>query len=252
MDGENRGLAVSENWQGYPCRKFTFENHEGMIVFPKEGTSNGYLAVKTEYWNAFPMAAEVPLLEKGFHLCYIKNDNRWGTDPDLDRKARFIRSVQAEYGLNPQCVPVGMSCGGLIAIKLAARYPEMIKCLYLDAPVVNYMSCPCGFGKGKPLSTTLAEIMNALKLESIGELLAYRDMPLDHLHTLVENRIPVVMVAGDSDNVVPFDENGVFLQRAYEKAGVELELYMKPRCDHHPHGLEDPKAVVEFILRQCN
>ena len=66
---------------------------------------------------------------------------------------------------------------------------------------------------------------------------------------LVENQIPVVLVAGDSDVVVPFCENGVFLQRAYEQAGIDLEVYIKSGCDHHPHGLEDPKPVVEFILR---
>jgi len=52
--------------------------------------------------------------------------------------------------------------------------------------------------------------------------------------------------------VVPYCENGVFLQRAYEKAGLNLEVYIKPGCDHHPHGLEDPTPVVEFILRQCD
>lgn len=241
-----------ENWRGYQCRRMEFEGHEAILVFPKEGNSNGYLAVKTEYWNAFPEAVEIPLLEKGFHLCFLRNDNRWGTDPDLDRKARFVRFVQDEYRLIPRCVPVGMSCGGLIAIKFAAKYPELIKCLYLDAPVVNYMSCPCGFGVAKSLSGDNSEILNALGMECISELLAYREMPLDCLPVLVENRIPSVLVAGDSDSVVPYCENGVWIKRVYEKAGVDFEEYIKPGCDHHPHGLEDPKPVVDFILRYCD
>ena len=154
--------------------------------------------------------------------------------------------------MKPQCVPVGMSCGGLIAIKLAAKYPELVGCLYLDAPVLNYMSCPCGFGVGRQRADVVAEVLNALRLNSISELLSYREMPLDRLHVLVENRIPVVMVAGDSDSVVPFCENGVFLQRAYEQAGAALQVHMKPGCDHHPHGLEHPEPVVEFILRYCH
>ena len=249
---EDRRVTVqTEDWHGYPCQKLEFEGHEAFLVFPKV-RPNGYLAVKTEYWNAFPHAVEIPLLEKGFHLCYIRNDNRWGTDPDLDRKARFVRSLQKECGLKNQCVPVGMSCGGLIAIKFAAKYPDLVRCLYLDAPVVNYMSCPCGFGVGRPLSADNSEILNALGMESISELLAYREMPLDRLPVLVEKRIPVVMVAGDSDTVVPFCENGVFLQRAYEQAGIDLEVYIKPGCDHHPHGLEEPEPVVKFILRYCD
>ena len=140
-----------------------------------------------------------------------------------------------------------MSCGGLIAIKFAAKYPELTACLYLDAPVLNYMSCPCGFGRGNALSANNDEILNALEI-SMPQLLAYRDMPLDKLPQLVENRIPVVLVAGDSDSVVPFEENGVFLQKAYENTGIDLEVYIKPGCDHHPHGLENVSPVVDFIL----
>ena len=70
------------------------------------------------------------------------------------------------------------------------------------------MSCPCGFGIGNPLSQDNSEILNALGMKSISELLAYRDMPLDKLGALVDHRIPVVLVAGDSDQVVPYCENG--------------------------------------------
>lgn len=242
---------MEQKWMGYQYKQLQFEEHEAIIVYPQEGTANGYLAVKTEYWGAFPEAIELPLLENGFHLCYIKNDNRWGTHADLDRTARFIRYVQEECGLSSKCVPVGMSCGGLIAIKLTARYPELVKCLYLDAPVINFMSCPCGFGIGKPLAEDNSEILNALGLKDISQLLAYRDMPLDKLGVLTEAKIPVVMVAGDSDQVVPYCENGIWLEKAYKDAGVEIEVYIKPGCDHHPHGLEDPTAPMNFILRHC-
>ncbi len=182
-------------------------------------------------------------------LCYIKNKNCWGTDEDINRKARFVRFVQEKYSLSAKCVPIGMSCGGLIAIKFTAAYPELVSCVYLDAPVVNYMSCPCGFGVGEPLNADYSEILNALSLDSISELLAYREMPLDKLPALIANKIPAVMVAGDSDRVVPYCENGIFLERAYRAAGLPLELYIKPGCDHHPHGVEKPEAVMEFIER---
>lgn len=235
-----------EQWNGFRLQRGEFEGHETLVVLPD--TPNGGLAVKTEYWNAFPNT-EIELVKQGFHLCYIKNDNRWGTDPDLDRKARFVRQVQTQFGLKNKCVPIGMSCGGLFAIKFAAKYPELTACLYLDAPVVNYMSCPCGFGVGQPLSASNDEILRALNLPDISRLLAYREMPLDKLPILVRHKIPVVLVAGDSDQIVPYCENGVFLQEAYTQAGIDLEVYLKPGCDHHPHGLEDPAPVVSFILR---
>ncbi|MBQ7840886.1 MAG: alpha/beta hydrolase [Lachnospiraceae bacterium] len=243
---------MDDKWRGYSCKKMLFENHEAIIVYPNAETANGYLAVKTEYWDAFPEAIELPLLENGFHLCFIKNDNRWGINEDLDRKARFIRFVQNECRLKQKCVPVGMSCGGLIGIKLAARYPELVQCLYLDAPVLNYMSCPCGFGIGNKLSETQEEILAALGLESISQLLAYREMPLDKIGTLVQHKIPAVVVAGDSDQTVPYCENGIFLEQAYKNAEIDIAVFIKPGGDHHPHGLKDPAAILNFIMDHCN
>lgn len=240
---------MEEKWHGFDCENFIFEEHEAIVVLPREEVNIHRLAIKTEYWHAFHEAAEIELVNRGFTLCYIKNNNRWGTDEDLDRKARFIRHVQNKYNLSDKCVPIGMSCGGLIAIKLTARYPELISCLYLDAPVVNYMSCPCGFGIGNPLSGNLDEILNALSLDNVSQLLAYRDMPLDHIPDLVEHKIPIVMVAGDSDDVVPYVENGTWVEQAYKQAGLPIEVYMKPGCGHHPHGLENNKPVVEFIMK---
>lgn len=76
-------------WHGYPCEKLEFEEHEALIVYPEEGMSNGYLAVKTEYWGAFPEAIETCLLAKGFHLALLKmiTDGAlmriWTVKPDL-------------------------------------------------------------------------------------------------------------------------------------------------------------------------
>lgn len=233
-------------WNGFEEIEFEFEGMEASVVLPKIKVENPVLSVKTEYFNAFP-ETEIMLLERGFYVANIDNKNRWGIDDDLDRKARFIRYVIERFGLSEKCVLVGMSCGGLIAIKLAAKYPELVSCMFLDAPVLNYMSCPCGFGKGNSLSSNLDEILNALSLKTVGELMAYRDMPLDKLPKLVGSRIPVILVAGDSDMVVPFDENGIFLEKAYRENGIEIEVHIEAGRDHHPHGLKNPAVIADFL-----
>ena len=246
---EKEVLVMSEQWNGFAMESFSFEGQSAHVVFPREGTANGRLALKTVYWGAFPNAVEVPLLEKGFHLCFVKYSSRWGRDEDLDRYARLVRFVAQKYTLSERVVPVGMSCGGLMAIKFAAKYPGLVSCLYLDAPVVNYLSCPCGMGnKAYVKDETVAELFSALEIDSVSQLIGCREMPLDKIPQLIAHRIPVVMVAGDSDTVVPFHENGALLQRAYEQAGLDCPVYIKPGCDHHPHGLDDPTEVVEFIL----
>ena len=235
-------------YPGFRSEDFLFEGHAATIVFPEEGKANGGLAVKTEYQEHFLEAAELPLLRLGYHVCFLKNDNRFGQPEDLDRKARFVRHLQEKYGLRKKCVPIGFSCGGMIGIYFAERYPELVSCLYIDAPVVNFMSWPCHFGQ-ENLKPGLDEILPALGLKNLAELMAYRKMPLDKIPSLIEKRIPLVMASGDSDTTVPYHENGIFVERAYKDAGLPIEVYIKPGGNHHPHGLPDPTPVVDFILR---
>lgn len=231
---------------GFECIEFEFEEHEAKLILPEERNVSPFLALKTEYFGAFP-DTETELLKRGHYLCYLRNDNRWGIKADLDRKARFIRYLLDKYDIPGKCVPVGMSCGGIFAVKLASLYPELIACVYADAPVVNYMSCPCGFGASEPFDADHKEILTALSLPGLPELLAYRDMPLDHIGNLIKNRIPMLLVAGDSDRTVPYHENGVFLEKAYRESGIPHKVIIKPGCDHHPHGLEDAAEAADYI-----
>ena len=106
--------------------EFEFEGRYATLVFPPEGTANKHWMLKTEYFGAFP-AVEVKLLRRGYHLAYLKNVNRLGTDIDTDAKARFAEFLHNTYGLSQKCVPVGMSCGGLQAVNFAAKYPALAR-----------------------------------------------------------------------------------------------------------------------------
>ena len=228
----------------FEVREFTFEGRAAKLVFPHAGTANGKWLLKTEYFYAF-QDMELDLVKRGFHLAYLENTHRWGGTADLDAKLRFRDYLVSEYGLSPRCVPVGMSCGGLIAVKLAARHPEMVSCLYLDAPVINLLSCPMGFGSGR-LNSAIDEMLTALGL-SRTDILVYRDHPLDNLPRLIAAKIPAVLVCGDSDDTVPYDENGIYVKQAYEQAQLPFLFELKPGCNHHPHGPTDMQIVVEFI-----
>ena len=66
---------------------------------------------------------------------------------------------------------------------------------------------------------------------------------------LAKAGIPVIHVFGDSDKVVPYEENTALLAKKYEEAGGKIELIRKEGVGHHPHCLEDPKPIVDFILK---
>ena len=230
-------------WNGYKRLDFSFEGRECILVLPAYASEGKNWLLKTEYFGAFP-AFEIEMLSRGWHLAYIKNVTRWCIDEDLDLKERFASFLHTEYGLSPKCVPVGMSCGGLIGCKFAAKYPHRVSLLYLDAPVMNLLSCPANVGRAE--GRMLDEFISATGI-TLSKLLSYREHPIDKMPVLLKKNIPIVLVYGDSDTVVPYYENGMLLEKYYRSKGGNILVIGKAGCGHHPHGLEDNSPIIEFI-----
>ncbi len=241
------GLNASESdWNGFPMLTFRFEDRDAILVLPENAT--GQWLMKTEYFWAF-QDTELALVKEGYALAYIANDNRWGTDEDCHRRARFADMLSEKVGLRKRSVLVGMSCGGLIAVNFASRYPEYVSFLYLDAPVMNLLSCPMGFGCGISLDNGGGwEELKAAYGFTLTDLINYRRHPMDRLDVLTDNRLPCALVWGDSDEVVPFTENGIHVLRHYEAAGLPIFKHEKAGCGHHPHGMADPAPLVKYIM----
>ena len=64
---------------------------------------------------------------------------------------------------------------------------------------------------------------------------------------LLKENIPIIMVYGDSDSVVPYSENGALLEKCYREGGGTLVAIGKEGCGHHPHCLPDNAPIIEFI-----
>lgn len=230
-------------WNGYKRMDFLFEGREARIVFPNCPNENKNWLFKTEYFGAFP-EFEIEMLGRGWHLAYIRNVTRWCLDEDLELKMRFANYLHTEFGLYPKCVPVGMSCGGMIACKLAAKYPQLVSALYLDAPVMNLLSCPAGVGVAQNI--LWQEFVDATGI-TLSQLTYYREHPIDKMPLLLENNIPVFLVYGDCDDIVPYCENGALLEKYYRENGGTVVAIGKQGCGHHPHGLSDNTPIVEFV-----
>lgn len=229
---------------GAAVHSFLFEGRGALLIIP--AGNDGRWMMKTEYHRAFP-ATQDAAVARGWGMGWLDNKNRWGTDEDLDARARFVDFVSARFGLDPFFVPLGMSCGGLIAVNFAAKYPEKVSALYLDAPLLNLLSFPLGLGKGQAYPEVWENEIVPIFGFTKSDLITWRNHPMDRLGHLIAHRIPVALVAGDSDVTVPYEENGLVLARAYQGTGIPLRVWLKKGCDHHPHGLEDPSEVLDFI-----
>lgn len=65
-------------------------------------------------------------------------------------------------------------------------------------------------------------------------------------------KVPILIVVGDVDKVVPVAENSALLEERLNSLGWELNMIHKPEVGHHPHSLKDPKPIVDFILKVTN
>lgn len=241
---------MAANWNEFRCEEFIFENKPAVLVFPREGTARGQLAVKMEYWDAFP-EIELQLVAQGFHLAYVQNENRWATKADCDRKARLVRHLAEAYGLSERCVPIGMSCGGAFAVRFAGFYPELVRCLYIDAPVLNYVSSPGKLGEAWMEEVWEKEFIHAYPGIRRYQLPGFTEHPINMTDVLLAHQIPILMVCGQEDTTVAYNENGRLLEEAMEGTGL-LQVIQVPYRGHHPHGLiGSNEPIVRWILDHC-
>lgn len=229
--------------------EFKFKNKKAIaIMLEDEKKRNGKTILKTEYFGAFQDLQNY-LVKRGYTLIFIENRNRWGTPNEIEDQYEFIQYASKELNVSNKVITIGMSCGGMMSIHLAAKHPECIEGLYLDAPVLNYLSCPGRMGIAYDVTDGMWEEFERAWKMTKSELLTFREHPLDKLNVLVENKIPVYMAYGDSDNTVPYTENGIVLENIYLEKGLKSCLFIdkKVGVDHHPHGPTSEEAVYNFF-----
>ena len=202
------------------------------------------MSLKTEYMHAFP-SFEIEMLKKGYHLIHVNHINRWASDEDIHAMAEFVEHCAEKLGLNPCCILEGLSLGGLQAARFAQMYPQYSAVLYIDAPVLNIISM-AGLGVCELVPLHWSEIVSTYGVNE-STIVNFRKSPIDNLSPLIENDIPVIMLYGDSDKVVVYEENGKVLEDYYKENGGRIKVIKKEGCAHHPHGLEDSSPIIDFI-----
>jgi pimeloyl-ACP methyl ester carboxylesterase len=171
----------------------------------------------------------------------------YGCPQAVELMERFREHVVRQFGLAPQAALFGFSRGGLYAFHYAAAYPQGVASLYLDAPVLDICSWPGGKGEGTGNRANWQQCLDVYGwTEAEADL--HRDDLQDKAKASAAAGIPVLIVAGDADEVVPMDENSSRLAALYSQFGGELQLIVKPGVGHHPHSLEDPKPIVDFVV----
>lgn len=238
-------------WNGFKRHNFVVDGCPAWVVEPKVALPGNPWSWCMEFPDAFTQRCAAPaLLEKGFYHAYIKVGNTFGCPTAIKHLNAFYRALTAK-GLAAKPALIGLSRGGLYAYRWASENPDKVAVIYGDAPVCDFKSWPAGKGNGQGSKEDWAALLSLYGFKDEAEALAYPHNPIDTLAPLAQAKVPLIHVVGDVDDAVPYAENTAIVEERYKKLGGEIVVIHKPTVGHHPHGLDDPTPVVEFILKHA-
>ena len=241
--------GTQSEWSGFPRFDFECDGRPAIVVVPTQPAEGRPWLWRGEFFGAFANA-DVALLREGWHVAYLDCKNTFGSPETMRHWEAFYRVLTHEHGLARRPVLLGMSRGGLYVYAWAALHPETVGLIYGDAPVCDVKSWPGGKGKGTGSAKDWALFQQVFGLTE-EQALAWRGNPIDTLAPIARARIPILHVVGDADEAVPVPENTDILKARYEALGGTMDVIVKKGVGHHPHGLEDPAPILEYIRRHA-
>ena len=234
------------NFHGFQGLQFNLDGLDMKVVVPKSANPEHSWILRARFFGHEPQV-DISLLERGFHVVYCDVADLYGGPEAVERLTRcymamLLRGLQCKVALE------GFSRGGLVVYNWAAANPEKVSCIYADAPVLDIRSWPGGLGTGKGSHDDWEKCLDAYGIDDEDSLRDFIGTPIDNARILAKSGKPMLHVYGEADRVVPPGENTIPFAGKIREFGGNIQLIAKPGIGHHPHSLENPSRITEFIL----
>jgi pimeloyl-ACP methyl ester carboxylesterase len=144
----------------------------------------------------------------------------------------------------PQACLFGRSRGGLWVSSYAIRHPERVSGIIGIYPVFDFRTYP-RLAKAAPAYGLTPEQLDARSANL---------NPIERVGVLAKNSIPITIIHGDMDTVVPLKENSAELLRRYEDVGAGnlVNLIVAPGQGHSFWtGFFHEQALVDFAIAKA-
>ena len=239
----------TSDWYGYIRHDFTINGVHAIVVKPNAPLAKGNPWYwRMHFFGAFPNA-DWKLLQEGWTVAHIEVDELYA-GPEAQRRFDALYDFMVHMGYAEKTVPVGYSRGGLDAYSWSARHPERVACIYADNPVCDIKSWPCSRHPEEwaKYQDCAEACMKALGLTP-ETLESYHGNPIDPevLKPIADAGIPVLHLLAEDDEIVFPAENTDALLPIFATMGGQITVLRKPGCKHHPHCLEEPSPITEFV-----
>lgn len=174
---------------------------------------------------------------------------------ELSGNEESVRSWNGFYdwltqsGLSRKAVLEGMSRGAVYVINWVAENPDKVSCVYVDNPVLDLKSWPCGLGRVPASRAEFDLFREDFHLTSQEEVERFTGSPIDKVDQIVQGHYPILILCADADEVVPPEENTIPFEKKVIQLNGRIRVFHKAEFKHHPHSLPDP--TPEYVRWAC-
>ena len=238
-------------WYGFKRHNFEIDGHAGFIVEPRNPAPGLPWTWCLQWAEAFvPRTPALKLLERGFHHVHLDVFSTYMNEEGVAVLEKFYALLMS-LGFCPKGALIGMSYGGLFSWRWAEEHPETVAAIYLDAPVcdLGFNNTACNFKLKEHQTSEYAKRQVAYGYPADGDLSRHPLSPINNYQAIAKAKIPIFCIRSGQDQSVIPEKNIDVMAENLKNAGNPIEILDRPLWGHHPHGLDDPQPLVDFILR---
>ncbi len=248
-------VEKQDKMQGFTRTVFEMDGCVAWVVEPDKPVSDGRWVWCMEWPTAFQDRTGVKaLLSAGYRwvtfnpaskTVYAGNQN----DEMIAKRRAFQKFLVEGLGFAPKCGLIGMSWGGYYSVRYASTHPDCVCAIYLDAPLLDFSTLKGFNATGNYSRQKLAKYYPFITDSYVGADDPFQSV--NRFEPIAKAGIPVLILYGGVDEVVPPEKNCMRFAVAFEKAGGDLMIERRGKYGHHPHGVEpnEVQRLVNFFDR---
>jgi len=233
-----------------PGETFLIDGHPAFILYPEER-----LRVTPQPWVHYaPTLAGYPdqhekwmheqFLAAGVAVAGIDMGEAYGSPAGQKGMTALYDELTGRRGFAAKPCMLGRSRGGLWASSWSIANPDKVAGIAGIYPVFDFRTYPGLDAAAPAYGLTPEQLLASLATHN----------PIARGDVLAKHKIPVSIIHGDIDSVVPLEENSATLAAAYKEAGAEdvFELIVAEGQGHNYwEGFFRCQPLVDFVIRRA-
>jgi dipeptidyl aminopeptidase/acylaminoacyl peptidase len=233
-----------------PGESFLVDGHAAFILMPPKELQKSpqpwimYAPTLPPYPDRAEKWMHEQFLAAGVAVAGIDVGEAYGSPIGQKGMSALYEELTTKRGFSAKPCLLGRSRGGLWVSSWAIKNPSKVAGIAGIYPVFDLTTYPGVDKAAKAYEMTPEELKASLAVNN----------PIAQADTLVKANIPICIIHGDSDNVVPLKQNSAEMLARYKAAGKEdlVELIVAEGQGHNYwDGFFQCKELVKFAVQQA-